>query len=74
MKCPHCGTHILSRTAELLLGYMREEATKRGGFMFEGARQAYEAGTYKDDVLAELLAAEAIAPHPDPTKGWVVKP
>jgi hypothetical protein len=51
---------------------MQREAPKRGGFMFEGARPAYEAGTYKDAELRELLDAGLIALHPDPKKGFVV--
>lgn len=51
---------------------MIHQAPKRGGYMFEGARPDYESGKYKDDILDELLAAGAIAPHPDPAKGWVV--
>lgn len=53
--------------------YMKRCAPGRGGFMFEGARPSYEDGTYKDEHLDELLAAELIVPHPDPSKGWIVK-
>lgn len=52
--------------------FMLREAPKRGGFMWEGCRPAYERGEYRDDVLDELLAAGVIAPHPDPNKGWMV--
>jgi hypothetical protein len=73
MKCPRCGHVLLSRDAEMRLEYMRREAPKRGGFMYEGAREAYEKGEYRDRELDELLAVGAIEPHPDPRKGWVVK-
>jgi len=72
MKCPHCGAQILSQEAEFTLNYMKRSAPARGGFMYEGARPAYENGSYKDSTIAELLAAGLIAPHPDPTKGWIV--
>ena len=62
----------VSRDAANLLEYMREHAPARGGFMFEGARPAYEDGKYQDAEIAELLAAGAIGPHPDPKKGWIV--
>ena len=73
MHCPHCQKLIISKEAELTLNYMRREAPKRGGFMYEGARPDYENGTYKDHELDELLEAGAIAPHDDPSKGWIVK-
>ena len=73
MKCPHCGKVILSNDAALTLEYMRRNAPRRGGFMYEGARPAYEAGTYIEPDFDELLAAGAIAPHLDPTKGFIVK-
>jgi hypothetical protein len=40
--------------------------------MWEGAREAYERGEYKDAVLEELLAAGVIRPHQDASKGWVL--
>jgi hypothetical protein len=61
---------VLSPTAQLELDYAKREAPKRGGFIWEGAREAYEAGTYKDEVLDELLAAGAIVAHP--LKGWMI--
>jgi hypothetical protein len=70
--CPHCGKRTLSDSALLELQYMKRHAPKRGGFMYEGARPAYEAGKYYDATIAELLSAGAIKPHPDPTKGWAV--
>lgn len=73
MQCPKCGHLILSPKAEATLNFMRREAPKRGGFMFEGARSSYEAGRYKDEELDQLLAAGAIEPHPDPNRGWVVR-
>lgn len=73
MQCPNCGHHILSEKALATLAYMKWRAPKRGGYMFESARPAYEAGTYRDDEIAQLLACGAIEPHPDPAKGWVVK-
>lgn len=72
MKCPNCGHVILSRRAEQTLHYMQRVAPRRGGFMFEGARPAYESGKYCDDEIDQLLATGAIKPHPDPNKGWVV--
>ena len=76
VKCPRCaGTgevETVSPSAERALIYMRREAPKRGGYMYEGARPKYETGEYKDKDLDELLAANLIAPHPDPNKGWVV--
>lgn len=72
MRCPHCKNIILSELAQMTLDYMRRHAPKRGGFMFEGARPAYESGAYKDDELDQLLAIGAIEPHPDPNKGWIV--
>jgi len=75
-KCPTCRQVIppdhLSMRAAQTLAYMKREATKRGGYIFEGARPAYEAGTYRDAELSELLSAGLIAPHHDPAKGWVV--
>jgi hypothetical protein len=70
MKCPRCGHVILSRDAERTLEFMRREAPKRGGFMYEGARVAWDKGEYCDRELEELLAAGAIEPHTDPLKGW----
>jgi hypothetical protein len=72
VKCPHCGRSDLSERALRELQYMKREAPKRGGFMYEGARLAYEAGEYRDETLTELLEVGAIKPHPDPNKGWVV--
>lgn len=63
---------MLSPKAELTLNYMRREAPRRGGFMYEGARPAYESGKYRDGEIDELLTCGAIQPHPDPAKGWVV--
>jgi hypothetical protein len=51
---------------------MKKEAPRRGGFMFEAARPAFESGKYRDSILSELLHAGAIEPHQDPNKGWVV--
>ena len=73
MKCSHCGAVILSDGAARTLEYMRCHAPSRGGFMYEGARPAYEAGTYIEPEFDELLSVGAIAPHPDPSKGYVVK-
>ena len=73
MRCPYCGHQILSRKAELTLSYMRREAPKRGGYMFEGARPSFEAGIYHAADITALLEADAIEPHADPNKGWVVK-
>lgn len=73
--CPRCGYREdvkLSPEASTTLRYMVHNAPKRGGFMFEGARPDYERGKYQDHIIDELLAAGAIAPHPDPNKGWVV--
>lgn len=72
MKCPKCGTELLSPKAETVLNYMRKIAPTRGGFMFEGARPAYEVGTYIDDEITQLLTCGAIKPHDDPNKGWIV--
>jgi len=76
-RCPTCGQVLdtpqnISLRAASTLEYMRKEAPKRGGYMFEGARPSFENGTYKDSELSELLAARLILPHPDPKKGWVV--
>lgn len=71
--CPHCNKPLLSRDAQATLNYMIRECPKRGGYMYEGARPAYERGEYKDADLAELLAVGAIGPHEDSNKGWVVK-
>jgi hypothetical protein len=73
MKCPKCG-HVVALSADAVatLNWMRQHAPRRGGFMYEGARPAYEAGTYRDPELDELLSVGAIKPHPDPNKGWVV--
>lgn len=65
------GCH-LTKEALLMLNYMRRESGGRGGFMFEGARPAFENGIYKDSQISELLNAGAIKPHEDPNKGWVV--
>lgn len=72
LRCPHCGKRILSEEAARTLRYMRENAPRRGGYMFEGARKAYDAGE-KDSDIVELLEIGAIEPHEDPTKGWVIK-
>lgn len=64
---------ILSSRAQRELDYARYASSNRGGFIWEGARPAFEAGTYHDDVLSEMLVCGAIEPHPDPAKGWVVK-
>lgn len=72
MKCPNCGHALLSPRAAATLAYMQREAPRRGGFMFEAARPAYEAGAYRDEELDQLLATGAIEPHADPNKGWVV--
>lgn len=70
-RCPHCGKLLLSRKAAEDLAYMKREAPARGGYMWEGARRAYESGEYQDATLEELLRVGAIAPHDDPNKGWV---
>lgn len=54
--------------------YMLRHCPERGGYMFEGARPAYESGKYKDAVIDELLRLGWIVPHADPTKGWVPVP
>lgn len=75
-KCPTCGQLVppfgISASAARTLEFMKKECPGRGGYMFEGARLAYEAGTYRDAEITELLSHGLIAPHPDPTKGWVV--
>jgi len=71
LKCPHCGRSIVSEDALRDLAYIRKYAKARGGFMWEGAREAYERGEYVDTAIAELLAAGLIKPHQDPAKGWV---
>jgi len=63
---------VLSKKAKVQLDYMRRMAPTRGGFMYEGARAAYEAGRYRDAELDEMIAAGAIKPHDNPNKGWVV--
>lgn len=75
--CPHCGSQlpedgVLSRRAQETLAYMRRNAPRRGGFMFECARVAFDAGKYHDAEIDELLRTGAIKPHPDPKRGWVV--
>lgn len=62
---------MLSRSAEIELEYMWLNAPKRGGYMYEAARPAFESGEYQNAVLQELLDAGAIRPHPDPMNGWV---
>lgn len=71
MRCPHCGQPVLSPAAQRELDYARREAPMRGGYIWEGARIAYEAGEYQDAELTEMLAIGALTPHPDPTKGYV---
>lgn len=56
----------------MTLASMRKNAPRRGGFMFERARPAYESGEYRDADLADLLSVGAIKPHADPNKGWVI--
>lgn len=73
MRCPKCNTVLLSAKAAATLEYMRREAPRRGGYMFECARPAYEAGTYRDSEIEQLLACGSIKPHDDPSKGWVVE-
>lgn len=72
MQCPKCGATLLSPKAEVTLSYMRREAPLRGGYMFEGARSAYESGRYHDHEIAQLLSCGAIEPHANSAKGWVV--
>ena len=74
MKCPRCGyqPNPISDRARSTLRYMIKECPRRGGFMFEGARPGFEAGTYRDTEIEELLRVGAIKPHADPAKGWVV--
>lgn len=72
-RCPHCGKAILSPKAHAELDHARKVAPQRGGYIWEGARPHYETGQYQDAVVRELLAVGAIEPHPDPTKGWIVK-
>ena len=75
MKCKECGRYLgpgISQSAQETLKYMRREAPKRGGFMFGGARPAFEDGSYMDEDIRELLDAGYIAPHNDPRKGWIV--
>lgn len=72
-RCPHCGKAVLSPAAQATLDYARKAAAERGGYIWEGARPQYEIGHYQDAELNEMLAVGAIEPHPDPTKGWIVK-
>jgi hypothetical protein len=65
-------THRLSPKAQAELAYATEYVA-RYGYIWAGARPQYEAGTYHDAVLTELLNAGAIEPHADPTKGYIVK-
>lgn len=71
--CPHCGRPVLSPRALSELAYARKHAPARGGYLWEGARLAYERGDYKDATLSELLLVGALAPHGDPAKGYVVR-
>lgn len=77
-RCPVCDQPLpigklgVSKRAAAEYFYMRREAPKRGGFMYEGARPAFERGEYEDRELEELLAAGLIALHPNPKKGFVV--
>jgi hypothetical protein len=48
-------------------------AQERGGFIWEGARPAYERGEYVDHDIAEMLGRGWLVPHPDPKKGWIPK-
>ena len=66
-------TDGLSDRAYDELHYAKLIAPSRGGYIWEGARPRYEQGEYQDSVLDELLASNAIEPHPDPTKGWIIK-
>ena len=61
----------LSEGARMTLAYIRRTVRERG-FIWEGARPAYEDGTYDDAVLAELLAVGAIKPHQNPEKGYIL--
>ena len=54
------------------LAYAAEHAPKRGGYIWESARIAYDAGKSIDPTLVELLNVGALVPHLDKTKGWVV--
>jgi hypothetical protein len=60
--------------AEKLYAYMMRTARHRGGYIFEGARPAFESGEYQDSGIAALLRLGWIVPHPDPAKGWVPVP
>lgn len=70
-RCPNCGLPVMSQQATWEYQFMIKEAPKRGGIMWEGCRPAYDRGEYQDAILDELLAAGAIARHPDPNKGFV---
>lgn len=63
--------HHITDSDLVELRYMQREAPGRGGYMYEAARHAFEAGKYRDDALTKLLSCGAIYPHPDPNKGWV---
>jgi hypothetical protein len=59
---------------ENLYDFMVRRCQSRGGYMFEGARPAFERGEYRDPEIAELLRRGWIKPHQDPDKGWVPVP
>ena len=73
--CPCCGQPALSglsASAKDDLEYARNNAGRRGGYIWEAARTAYEEGTHQDNNLKELLESGFLRPHPDPLKGYVV--
>ena len=41
------------------------------GYIWEGARPAYESGKYHGGDIERLLRDGVIAPHPDSSKGYI---
>ena len=63
----------LSPEAQRELDYaLRVASTRKGrGYLWEGARPAYESGDYKDSILDELISAGFLVPHENPECGWI---
>lgn len=68
--CPETAVEYNSRY-EAEVAFCRQTLSRRG-HIWEGARPAFEDGSYLDECLARMLKEGVIVPADDPTRGYVL--